>query len=64
MISFHLIKLVFVFLTSQFIEFRDQENLAFYAARATEQSIDQVKNNIQWMSKNYNKVVAWLERNH
>jgi len=48
----------------EFIEFRDQENLAFYAARATEQSIDQGKNNINWMNKNYNKVVAWLERNH
>jgi aminopeptidase N len=45
------------------IQFREEKSEGLSGAeRATQQSIDRAKNNLNWMRQNYQKVVDWLQR--
>ncbi|EFX67117.1 hypothetical protein DAPPUDRAFT_115736 [Daphnia pulex] len=47
----------------ELIQFREEKSDVFSGAeRATQQSIEQAKNNLNWMRQNYQKVVDWLQR--
>jgi aminopeptidase N len=45
------------------MQFRVEKSVGLSGAeRATQQSIDRAKNNLNWMRQNYHKVVDWLQR--
>ncbi|EFX67104.1 hypothetical protein DAPPUDRAFT_302210 [Daphnia pulex] len=47
----------------ELIQFREEKSEGLSGAeRATQQSIDRAKNNLNWMRQNYQKVVDWLQR--
>lgn len=56
---------MFVFLNipvEKLLQFRDENKETLgNAVRATQQSVDRVKNNLNWMRQNYQKVVDWLQ---
>lgn len=47
----------------ELMQFREEKSVGLSGAeRATQQSIDRAKNNLNWMRQNYHKVVDWLQR--
>ena len=47
---------------SEFIEERENGELGA-SIRSIEQAVDRVKNNINWMDQNYQKITNWFQQN-
>lgn len=49
----------------EFIKFRDDHQKELVAwERTIQQSFDRANNNVDWMKRNYRRVIDWLERSY